>query len=230
MKADREGGASRAWWDEVVSEDGKGRDELLQSRPRSKSLHRPLSFSDGNMGIFRPIVQTLVGAMFDGRHDRAPSRGVGAEFVGYDPLWWTPVLAQKPCQQSQCSRGVAVDLHDFVEHVSLLINGAPEIALLAIDGDDESSGPGEFHPQALTDPDVSVSAHPALTIRPLPDTAIANVRTALAPDALRPGPSAAHADHALSGVDISTSPSVPGVDRDALALGKVPICDNGHSS
>ena len=28
----------------------------------------------------------------------------------------------------------------------------------------ESSSPGEFHPQALTDPDVNVSAHPALII------------------------------------------------------------------
>jgi hypothetical protein len=32
-----------------------------------------------------------------------------------------------------------------------------------------------------------------------------------------------HADDAFSGVDISTSPSVPGVGRDALTLGKVPI-------
>jgi hypothetical protein len=29
---------------------------------------------------------------------------------------------------------------------------------------EESSSPGEFHPQALTDPDVNVSAHPALII------------------------------------------------------------------
>jgi len=28
----------------------------------------------------------------------------------------------------------------------------------------ESSSLGEFHPQALTDPDVNVSAHPALII------------------------------------------------------------------
>src|SRR5271166_3080733 len=83
---------------------------------------------------------------------------------------------------------------------------------------------------AAPDPDVNLSAHPAPTVRPLPDTAIANARTAQAPDALRPGPSAAHAEHALSGVDISTSPSMPGVYRDALALGKVPICDTGHSS
>jgi hypothetical protein len=32
-------------------------------------------------------------------------------------------------------------------------------------GDKESSGPGEFRPQALTDPDVRLSPHPALMIR-----------------------------------------------------------------
>jgi hypothetical protein len=34
----------------------------------------------------------------------------------------------------------------------------------------ESSSPEEFHPQALTDPDVTVSRHPALII-PLPSPA-----------------------------------------------------------
>ena len=31
----------------------------------------------------------------------------------------------------------------------------------------ESSRPGESHPQALTEPDVSVAAHPALIVQPL---------------------------------------------------------------
>jgi len=36
---------------------------------------------------------------------------------------------------------------------------------------EESSSPGEFHPQALTDPDVTVSRHPALIIQlPSPAT------------------------------------------------------------
>ena len=30
----------------------------------------------------------------------------------------------------------------------------------------ESSSPGEFHSQALTDPDVSLSAHPAPIVQP----------------------------------------------------------------
>ncbi|MEK1855862.1 MAG: hypothetical protein AAAC48_29355, partial [Phyllobacterium sp.] len=39
----------------------------------------------------------------------------------------------------------------------------------------------------LTDPDVSVSTHPAPTVQPVPDTATANVQTALAPDANQNG-------------------------------------------
>src|SRR5262249_3854763 len=34
-------------------------------------------------------------------------------------------------------------------------------------GDQESSSPGEFHPQALTEPDGSLSPHPALITRPM---------------------------------------------------------------
>jgi hypothetical protein len=44
-------------------------------------------------------------------------------------------------------------------------------ATLGDSGGVESSSPGEFHPQALTDPDVTVSRHPALIIQlPLPAT------------------------------------------------------------
>ncbi len=34
------------------------------------------------------------------------------------------------------------------------------------DKSEQSSGPGEFHPQALTEPDVSLSTHPALIDQP----------------------------------------------------------------
>src|SRR5262249_61231548 len=34
--------------------------------------------------------------------------------------------------------------------------------------DHESSSPGEFHPRALTEPDGSLSTHPALLTRPAP--------------------------------------------------------------
>src|ERR1039457_42871 len=39
---------------------------------------------------------------------------------------------------------------------------------LMLKSQNTSSRPGELHPQALTEPDVNVSAHPALTVQPLP--------------------------------------------------------------
>jgi len=87
------------------------------------------------MGFLRAIVQHFVLAMLDARHDRALGDGVGAEFIGYDPLWRTSLFAQEPHQQSPRSLCVPVDLHDFIEDVSVLINGAPEIAFLTVGGD-----------------------------------------------------------------------------------------------
>src|ERR1700733_11570446 len=76
-----------------------------------------------------------MGAVFDLRHDFALGGGIGAEFVGDDPLRRTSLLAQEPHQQPPRSLCVPMDLHDFVEDVSFLIDGAPEITSLAIDGD-----------------------------------------------------------------------------------------------
>jgi hypothetical protein len=58
-------------------------------------------------------------------------------------------------------------LDENVENFTLGIRGRPQIDHRAIDFQIESSGPGELHPQALTDPDVSVSTHPAPTVQPV---------------------------------------------------------------
>src|SRR5215831_7727947 len=42
-----------------------------------------------------------------------------------------------------------------------------------------SSRPGESHPQALTDPDMNVSAHPALIVQSAQDVTTANEQTAV---------------------------------------------------
>src|SRR5207248_3218029 len=43
--------------------------------------------------------------------------------------------------------------------------------------DHESSGPGELHPQALSDPDGSLATHPALMIQSLVESRSAKGRT-----------------------------------------------------
>lgn len=44
---------------------------------------------------------------------------------------------QKPRQHAPCGLGIAADLDDVVENVAVLIDSAPEVALLAIDRDND---------------------------------------------------------------------------------------------
>ena len=52
------------------------------------------------------------------------------------------------------------------EALELVLAGRCSTLIVDFDlpGAEESSRPGESHPQALTDPDMNVSAHPALTV------------------------------------------------------------------
>jgi hypothetical protein len=62
---------------------------------------------------------------------------------------------------------VAANINDLIDRVE-----DPERMIK------QSSRPGESHPQALTEPDVNVSAHPALTVQPPPSAAIASEQIA----------------------------------------------------
>jgi hypothetical protein len=57
------------------------------------------------------------------RHDFALGVAIGAERVSYDSLRRTSLLARKPRQQTLRGLCVLSDLHDFVEPISIVING-----------------------------------------------------------------------------------------------------------
>jgi len=93
-----------------------------------------------------------------------------------------------------------------------------------------SSRPGESHPHALTDPDMNVSAHPALTVQSVPDAAAANEQRAL-DRARQPRVSNARlVGDAFSGVCISPSPSAQGAGQDGGAWDKWRTCSNDRST
>ena len=75
--------------------------------------------------------------MLDVWHDGALGGGVGSQLVGYDALWMASLLSQQPRQQAFRSFRVAAGLDDFVENVTLLIDGAPQPTPLAVDRDDD---------------------------------------------------------------------------------------------
>ena len=77
MKMCGEGGATGTGRDEQVADGGEYGDEPLQGSLGSKALHRPLSPSQGQMRILGPVVEALVRAMLDRRHDLAAGGGIG---------------------------------------------------------------------------------------------------------------------------------------------------------
>jgi len=79
-----------------------------------ENLASPLAFANGNVRVFRAIVETLVLAMLDFRHDLAPGGAVGAEFVVIMRLEDNLACA-KAAPTIAWLLGVAADLDDFVE-------------------------------------------------------------------------------------------------------------------
>src|SRR6516162_4565240 len=140
MKMCEEGGATGTGRDEQIADGGEDSDEPLQASRGSKALHRPLSPSQGQMRILGPVVEALVRAMLDRRHDLASGGGIGAELVGDDAPGRTALLLEKTRQQALCRLGVASRLEDFIEDIAVLIDRPPQPTLAAADGDDDLVG------------------------------------------------------------------------------------------
>src|ERR1700690_1331306 len=96
MEVDGEGWAIGAGGNEEVADGGEDWDEALEAGPRAEALHHSLSFSDRDVGILGAIVQTLVRAMLDVRHDRALGGAIGSQLVGHHAFWPASLLFQKP--------------------------------------------------------------------------------------------------------------------------------------
>src|SRR5215472_12901583 len=96
--------------------------------------------------------------------------------------------------------------------------------------ENRSSRPGESHPQALTDPDMNVSAHPALIVQSAHDATMANEQTAVGLATPSCKPTALPFADVVSSVCISPSPSLPSTGPDSATLDKVPICSSDHST
>ena len=78
------------------------------------------------MRILGPVVQPLVRAVLDVRHDLTLGGRVGAELVGDHPTGWAALLLQEAFQHALGRLGVAAGLDDFIEDVTILIHGPPQ--------------------------------------------------------------------------------------------------------
>jgi hypothetical protein len=77
------------------------------------------------VGILSPIVQSLVGAVLHIGQENALGSSIGSQLVSNHALWAASLFSQQPSQQAFRSLCIAATLNDFIEHIAVLIDGAP---------------------------------------------------------------------------------------------------------
>jgi len=93
---------------------------------------------------------------------------IRAQVIRDELVWDKAIFLQKLAHQFERRPLVASGLDENVENFTLGIHGTPEVDQATPDFDIEASGAGEFHPRALSEPDVILSHHPAPIVRPCP--------------------------------------------------------------
>jgi hypothetical protein len=103
-----------------------GREEPLRLAGRFELLHLPLSAARRLVRVFRSVVQPLVLAMLNARHDLSSGRAVAGKLVGDHDAWWPHLLLQQFAQQPLGRFLVASALNQDIEHDPGLVHGAPQ--------------------------------------------------------------------------------------------------------
>lgn len=71
-----QGGSTEVGRDEQVADGGEDHDKPLKASRGAKALHRVLASSKGEVRVLRPIVEAVVRAMLDRRHELASGSGI----------------------------------------------------------------------------------------------------------------------------------------------------------
>ena len=97
-----------------------------------------------------------------------PCGPVRAKLVGHQHFGCKALFLEQLTHQLHGCSLVAPSLHEQVENLALIVNRAPQPELSARNHYGQASGAGESHPRALSEPDVTLSRHPAPIVRPRP--------------------------------------------------------------
>jgi hypothetical protein len=77
------------------------------------------------MRVLRTIVGTLVMDVFSLQPEGPNCDVIGPEFIGCDPRWRPPLLLQQFPYQLQRRLGVPLRLHEEIQDLAFIVDGAP---------------------------------------------------------------------------------------------------------
>ena len=122
-------------WMEVGVDEGRSGEEVLRLFGRFEPLHLPLSSSRRSMRILGPIVQIPGLSVLDAGKQLTPSDTMAPQLVGHDRP--SERTAKRTPEEALRGVGIAPGLNEDVEHNAIVIDGAPEVMLHALDPDED---------------------------------------------------------------------------------------------
>ena len=142
---------------EEIQHESVNREKPLRVRSGFEPAHLSLALSRRLMRHLCAVVRVSVRAMGDGRHDRSVRSPVAAQLVGDQSHGLTLLALQQLVETTFGSPAVATRLDEDIDDVAILIDGAPEIVPLSLDGDEDFvQVPGVAQPALSTREPVSV--------------------------------------------------------------------------
>ena len=154
---------------EAVVDGAVGREKSLCGTLGLEPLLLSFPPSDREVAVLRPVVLAHPASSVLVQNPELSQRcAIGSQLVRRDRLGMNALVLEEQAQKLHGRRRIPACLHENVEHLALIVDGAPKPQALSLDTDHEASGAGEFHPRALSEPDVILSHHPAPIVRPGP--------------------------------------------------------------
>jgi hypothetical protein len=104
---------------------------------RFESAHLPFPLARRLMRGFDAIVGVPLHPVSHVAEDASHGSGVASQFVGNDLQWFGTLATQEFSKKSLCGALITMRLDQNVDHVAVLIHGAPQIPLLAVDSNED---------------------------------------------------------------------------------------------
>jgi hypothetical protein len=139
---------------EKILDDTVDGQESLGMAGRFESAHLPLSLAVRLMRDFGAIVGVASSVMINGRQEGSKRSSIAFEFVGDDSKRLFPLAAHQSLKEPLGGALIPAWLNQDVDHVTVLIHGAPEILVLAVDS----------HEDFVQVPDIAEAALAALEL------------------------------------------------------------------
>jgi len=103
---------------------------------RLEASHRPFALTSWLVGVFGAIIEAPMLAVLHTGQDILLGRAIAAKFIGDEPPWNVLAAFEQFAEELLRCRLVPPALDQDIQHVAMLIDGAPQVVRFAADLDE----------------------------------------------------------------------------------------------